>query len=273
MSRRRRLLIPTGVVTTGTILLSLAAVSSSSAATKLRFLHAVPGAPAAHLTISGPKSQQATLPGVGFAKASGYASGPGGSITLALAAGGKELARAEKTLADGGAYTIVAEKGKAASVAFRVYRSGRAAPGKTRFRAVHAAPEVGKVDMSLGGRRWGAVDFGHDTGYKPAGPGTYRVTARKAGMGSTLLERKGVNAAAGTAVTAYAVGSAGERTRFVVVQDSVAAPSGAPDTGLGGMAESDDTPWLAALLAALGAGSLGGVLYTRAPRARARARS
>ena len=210
------------------------------------------------------------LPDVGFAKASRYEPGPGGKVALTLSAAGKEVAAAKKTLADGGAYTIVADKGAGSSIAFRVYRSGRAAPGRARLRAVHAAPEV---DMRLGGRRWGAVTFGQDTGYKEVEPGSYDLAARKPGGGSALLEQKGLNAAAGTSMTAYAVGSAGERTRFVTVQDSVAAPSGAPDTGLGGMAGSGDTPWLTALLAALAAGALGGVLYTCAPLGRDRARS
>jgi len=273
MRARRRLLIPTGVVATGTILLSLAAVGEASAATKLRFLHAAPGAPSAQLTVKGAQGREAKLPDVGFAKASRYEPGPGGKVALTLSAAGKEVAAAKKTLADGGAYTIVAEKGKGSSIAFRVYRSGRAAPGKVRLRAVQAAPEVGKVDMRLGGHELGTVDFGQDTGYKAVGPGSYDLAARKPGGGSALLEQKGLNAAAGTSMTAYAVGSAGERTRFVTVQDSVAAPSGAPDTGLGGMAGSDDIAWPAALLAALAAGALGGVLYTCAPLGRDRARS
>lgn len=272
MRAKRRLLIPTGVVTTGTILLSLGAVGGASAATKVRFLHAVPGAPTARLTLAGADGTRATLPNVGFAKASAYTQGPHGKVTLTLSAGGKKVAAAAKTLRDDGAYTVVAEKGQRSSIAFRVYRAGRAAPGKVRVRAVHAAPEVGKIDMSLGGRKWGAVDFGQDTGYRATEPGSYELAARKPGMGSALVEQKGVNAAAGTVMTAYAVGSAGERTRFVVVQDSVAAPAGAPDTGLGGMTGSSDAPWLAALLAALAAGTLGGVAYMRAPRSRRRAR-
>ena len=73
--------------------------------------------------------------------------------------------------------------------------------------------------------------------------------------------------AAGTSSTAYAVGSGGERARFVVVQDAVDAPAGGPATGLGGLS-GEDTPWLAALLAALAAGALGGLAYTRAARRR-----
>lgn len=273
MRTRRRLLIPTGVVATGTILLSLAVVGEASAAARVRFLHAVPGAPTAQLAVEGDKGAAAALPNVGFAKASGYRRGPGGKVTLTLSAAGKQVARGTQTLADGGTYTILAEKGKASSITFRAYRSGRAVPGKGLVRVVHAAPEMGKVDMSLGSRKWGTVDFGQDTGYKPTEPGAYGLAAHKPGMGSVLVEGKNVNAAAGTSMTAYAVGSAGERTRFVVVQDSVAAPSGAPNTGLGGMAESgQDTPWLAALLAALTAGTLGGLLYTRGPPSRGRVR-
>ena len=83
-----------------------------------------------------------------------------------------------------------------------------------------------------------------------------------------MIEQTGVNLAAGTASTAYAVGSGGERTRFVVVQDGVDAPAGGPATGLGGLSGDDGAPWLAALLAALAAGTLGGVAYTRAARRR-----
>jgi hypothetical protein len=51
----------------------------------------------------------------------------------------------------------------------------------------------------------------------------------------------------------------------VVVQDAVDAPTGGPATGLGGLSD-EGTPWLAALLAALAAGTLGGIAFTRASR-------
>jgi hypothetical protein len=271
MRSPKRLAVPGALVATCTILLSLATAGLASADTKVRFLHAVPGAPAAKLTVKGGSGPAATLPDIGFANASEFATGPSGAVSVALTAGGKQVGMGKETLPDGGSYTIVAEKGQGSAITFRVYRSGKATPGKALVRAVHAAPEAGKVDMTLGGRKWGTVAYGQDTGYKPAEPGSYDLKAQKAGMGSALMEQKGVNASAGTADTAYAVGTSGQASRFVVVQDSVAAPSGAPATGLGGMAGSDGPPWVAALLAALAAGALGGLVYTRVPLGRGRA--
>lgn len=270
MRAPRRPPCPAGTVVSLTILLSLAGATEAAADTQVRFLHALPGGPKADLTVSGGSGPEATLTGVGFAKASSARTGPSGAVTVTLTAGGKKVGSAKETLADGGSYTIVAEKGSGSAPVFKVYRAGKPVPGKAEVRAVHAAPEVGKVTMKLGGRDWGTVSYGQDTGYEPADPGTYDLTASKAGMDGTVASQKGVTATAGTAATAYAVGSAGEPTRFVLVQDAVAAPSGAPATGLGGMAGSDGAPWLAALLAALAAGTLGGLLYTRAPRGRAR---
>ncbi len=270
MRAPRRLPWPAGIVAFATILLSLAAAGPAAAATQVRFLHALPGGPTADLSVKGAKGPAATLTGIGFAKASESEAGPSGQVTVTLTAGGKQVATAKEFLADGDSYTIVAEKGSGSKPAFRLYRSGKAVPGKASIRAVHAAPELGRVTMSLSGRGWGTVSYGQDTGYKPADPGTYDLTASKPGSKSPLISQKGLTASAGTASTAYAVGTAGEQTRFVVVADGVAAPSGGPDTGLGGLSGEEGAPWLAALLAALGAGALGGLLYSRAPRGRAR---
>ena len=54
----------------------------------------------------------------------------------------------------------------------------------------------------------------------------------------------------------------------MVVQDGVDAPEGGPATGLGGLSGGDGAPWLLALLAALAAGTLGGLAFTRAARRR-----
>lgn len=259
-----------GFVVTGAILLSLATAGGACASTQVRFLHAVPGGPGADLTVAGGSGSKATIKGITFGKASGYTKGPAGKVSLTLSAAGKKLASAPESLADGARYTVVAEKGKG-GVEFHVYRAAKAVAGRASLRAVHAAPEVGKVEMTVGSKKWGTIGFGQDTGYKRAGPGSYDVAARAPGNESVLVQAKGVNMVAGTASTAYAVGSAGERTRIVTVQDSVAAPKGGPDTGLGGLAPPQDgTPWLAVLGAALAAGLLGGLVYTRAPLRRGR---
>lgn len=273
MRSNSRVSRPAGCVVTCAILLSLAAAGDAAASTRVRFLHAVPGAPGADLTVAGGHGPAATVKGITFGRVSGYTTAPDGRVTLSLAAGGKKVASAPGALLDHTSYTIVAEKGKK-GIEFHLYRAGKAVAGEARLRAVHAAPEVGKVEMTVGQRKWGTIDFGQATPYEQASPGSYDVAARAPGNnGSVLVEAKNTNAAAGTASTAYAVGSGGERTRIVMVEDSVAAPKGAPETGLGGMAHpAGATPWLAALLAALAAGTIGGAAYLRAPLRRSRAR-
>jgi hypothetical protein len=274
MRARRRFPIrpvPAVVVATATILLSPAGANAAQAS-HLRFLHAIPGAPPANLAISGGSGPATPLNGIGFGQVSQSVTEPTGSVTVTLSAGGKKVGTATESLAGGAAYTLVAE-GTAKAPRFKLYRAGKAVPGKASVRAVHAAPEMGTVQMTLGGHPWGTIGFGQDTGYKPAPPGTYEAKAMMGGDKSPIVDQKGVHVGAGTASTAYAIGSGGQRARFVLVQDSVAAPSGAPETGLGGMASSGGTPWIAALLAALLAGTAGGLVYTRTPLGRGRARS
>jgi hypothetical protein len=271
MRARRRFPVPAVFIATATILLSPAGASAADTSSHLRFLHAVPGAPAADLTVSGGSGTATPLSGVGFGQVSQSAAEPSGQVTVTLTAGGKKVGSATESLAAGASYTLVAE-GTAKAPHFKLYRAGKAVPGKASVRAVHAAPEMGTVQISMSGQPWGTVGFGQDTGYKAAPPGTYDVKAMMSGDKSPIVEQKGVHVGAGTASTAYAIGSAGQRTRFVLVQDSVAAPSGAPETGLGGMADSGGTPWIAALLAALLAGTAGGLMYTRTPLGRGRAR-
>ena len=78
-------------------------------------------------------------------------------MTVTLTAGGKEVASAKETLADGASYTIVAGRAAGSKPQFKVYRAGKPVPGKASVRAVNAAPELGRVSMSLSGQDWGTV--------------------------------------------------------------------------------------------------------------------
>lgn len=254
-----------GVIATGTILLS-ASAGQAAAATKVNFVHAVPGAGDATLKVSGGSGSAASLSGVGFGESSKYSSGPSGRVTITLTVGGKRAARTTKSLADGAGYTVVAEPGRG-GVTLMAYRAGKAEAGSARLRAAHGAAELARADFMVGGRKLGTLERGASGDYVTVEPGRYSVTARRPGSSDAVIEQSGVNLAAGTASTAYAVGSGGERARFVVVQDAVDAPEGGPATGFGGLS-GDGAPWLAALFAALAAGTLGGVAYTRASRRR-----
>jgi len=227
----------------------------------LRFVHAVPGAGVASLTADG-----AAVGGpAAFATATSYASVPDGQTSLRVTGpGGKVLARARESLS-GGRFTAVATRSNG-KVVLRVFRDGRARAGRARMRALNVAPELGRVDVALGERTLArGLNPGDAGGYVTADPGTYELkAARRGSRGAPLASRPNVNAVAGTASTALLVGSGGEPTRIVVVQDAVATPAAAPATGLGGR---DGGPsWALALAAALAAGALGGAGYAAARR-------
>ncbi len=236
-------------------------VAQPAVAAEVRFLHAVPGGPTAYLQVGG-----AALGNVGFGQASMYARTPDGKVSLALIAGGKRLALVTPTLQDR-RYTVVASTvGK--RIVLRTFPDGPARAGNARVRAVHVVPELDEADFSAGSETLGQVGRGEASNYATVKPGDYGIEASQPG-GAMVAGRDGVNLAAGTASSAYLLGSAGERTRFVVLQDTVAAPRLAPATGLGGLA-GEGRPWLVALAAALGAGALGALGYTRAAARRGR---
>ncbi len=253
-----------GVIATGTILL-LVPASQAGAATKVNFVHAVPGAGAATLKVSGGSGSAASLSGVGFGEASKYSSGPSGKVTITLTVGGKKAAGSTETFTDRAEDTVIAEPDKAGKVVLFAYKAGDASAGSARVRGAHGAAELSKADFKAGDTMLGTLDRGQAGNYEAMEPGAYNVMAARPGSDDAVISQDGVNFAAGTASTVYAVGSGGERARFVVVQDGVDAPEGGPATGLGGLS-GDGTPWLAALLAALAAGTLGGVVSTRVAR-------
>jgi Domain of unknown function (DUF4397) len=252
-------------IAAGTILL-LVPAGQAFAATKVNFVHAVPGAGDATLRVSGGAGSSASLSGVGFGEASKYSSGPSGKVTITLTVGGKKAAGSTETLADRTGYTVIAEPNKAGKVVLIAYRAGEASAGSASVRGAHGAAELPEADFMVGKKSIGTLSLGEDGDYANVEPGSYEVMATRPGSDDAVVSQDGVNFAAGTASTVYAVGSGGERARFVVVQDGVDAPEGGPATGLGGLSGDDGAPWIAALLAALAAGALGGLAFTRAVR-------
>jgi hypothetical protein len=264
MGARRRRVTALAVIASLSILLSLA-TAQAFAATQVRFLHAVPGAPEAELEVGGRGGDRAAVGGAAFGRWTGYRTAPGGSVRVSLSAGGRRLARVAADLRDGGRFTVVATKGGGDSVALRIYPDGAARPGVARVRAVHAAPEAGRAEVLLGRRPLGTVAGGEAADYVTVDPGSYELVARAARGDAVVARQPGLTPSAGTAGTAYLIGSAGERTRFVYIPDGASAPTAAPATGLGGF--SDDGPsWLLAALAAVVCGALGATAYLTAAR-------
>lgn len=250
-----------GILALTPILLS-ASAADASALTEVRLLHAVPGAPRAELELRSDRVPPVTLAPVGFGGATDYGEVPTGAVQLALSAGDQRVARSSERLEDG-RYTVVAvPDGERARLV--VHRDGEAVAGRARWRMVHAATEIEGGRVTIDGRAAGRLERGEALDYRPAAPGPHSFALRRPRGGEPLVDLRGAELVAGTAQTVYAIGSGGEPTRLLVVEDDVATPSAAPATGLGGLAREDGgAPWLVALLAALAAGTLGGVVHAR----------
>jgi Domain of unknown function (DUF4397) len=229
--------------------------ASASGAASVRLVHAVPGAGTAQLHAGTGETLPPVGAATGFGEVGGYARVPAGAVTFELrGSGGRPLATTKEQLAPRAHYTLVAIG--AGGGKLELLRDGRARPGESRLRVVHAAPELGDVEVRLGDARFGTLGFQDVAGYTAVDPGAYAIRVTRPGGGSTLAARGGVPLTAGTSSTAFVVGSAGEPLGVVVASDRAAAPRGAPKTGLGGLSD-DDSPLLLALLAGLLAAAAG----------------
>jgi len=241
------------------ILLS-ASAAQAGAASGVRMLHTIPGGPGAELRLSGAGSSDP----VGFGEATDYLNSSADSVEATVISGGKRLGDVIQVPGEGNHTIVVGKSGD--KVTATLLEDGEATPGRTRWRAVHAAPEVGEAEFVLDDAAIGRLRQGDDTGYDTVEPGPHSLAARRPGEEQALVRSPTVDLVAGTAQTAYLVGSGGEPTRFVVLQDAASAPEVAPDTGLGGLSASHGPAWLLALLAAVSAGGAGGLSYARRAR-------
>jgi hypothetical protein len=232
--------------------------ASAQGAAKVRFVQAIPGPGEVTLeaTAGGITERIGSL--VGFGKVSRYVNVPAGEVTF-------ELHRdpapdtAKETLRNGAHYTVAALS--RADQPLLVLQDGDAARGKARLRVVHAAAELGRVDVQLGDRTVAdGVGSGAATGYTTVEPGAYALNVTRPGGGSPIAARGAVPLTAGTSATAFVVGTGGEPVQVVVASDRMAAPRGAPATGLGGLA-GEDSDTLLALIAGFLAALAGAVAY------------
>ena len=251
-------------------MLLLASAGQAMASAKMRFVHAVPGAGAATVTVTSDGSKKVTS-ATTFGNSSTPLEIPSGSSTFELkaASGGPDLAKLTESVANGRMYTLVAiPKPDEDGVVLKLYEDKKARSGKALFRMIHAAPELGSPDVKVGSEVVAEkLAYTESTDWTSVQPGAQDVSVWKpGGKGDALAVAKDVPLTAGTSTTAVVVGSHGEATKIMYVSDT-AAPAGAPQTGFGGMAD-DGAPnrWLVALLAALVAGALGGAGWVAAGR-------
>ena len=162
-------------------------------------------------------------------------------------------------LEDGSAYTIVAvPKGKSAEL--KLFADGSPTAGKARLRLIHASAELGMPDAKLNGKTVAEyLEFGEATPYWTVAPGTYELEIQNPENGDDVMDPQNAALSAGTSWTGVVIGGGGEKARTVLLSDLVSAPTAAPQSGFGGLIDGEGPPWGLAALAALLAGTLGGL--------------
>jgi hypothetical protein len=247
------------------VMLVAAPAAEARADATVRFVHAVPGAAAAELSVQGASPVGGSI---GFGQVTSYVGVSPGSHEVALKSGAKTLATGKVHFTNGDRYSVVAmASGK--KVQLRPYTNGAPAPGKAKIRLIHVAPELGSPDVRLGSQAIAEkVNYAEATPYLTVTPGTYTLNVTKPGDGgSSIVKKSGVVLSAGTTSSAFLLGSRGEPTRVVVSTDSGSTPAGAPKTGLAPL-DGGGRPWAVILVIALLAGLLGGAFELRRARAR-----
>lgn len=245
-----------GAVICALAALMLMAGSASAAASQaqVRFVHAVPGVGNAELSVGGTAVGSAR-----FGQSTDFAVVPAGEQEASLAVPGVGEIKSDVRLEDASAYTIVAmPKGKSAEL--KLFADGSPTAGKARLRIIHASAELGMPNAMLNGETVAEMlEFGAATPYWTVAPGTYDLEIQDPKSGDDVMDPQNVALSAGTSWTGVVVGGGGEKARTLLLSDLVSAPTAAPQSGLGGLIDGEGPPWGLAALAALLAGTLGGL--------------
>jgi hypothetical protein len=221
-------------------------------------VHTAPGAGPLELRATEGGIDQRVARQLGFGQIGNYEDVPAGDVEFEVVEpGGRPVNSASERLQNRAYYTVVASlDGNPA-----VLRDGRAEGGQSHLRVMHAAPELGRVDVRLGDLPVAnGLGMGDVTGYKNVGPGAYALNVTRPEGGAPIASEGAVTLTAGTSSTAFVIGTGGEPIQTIVASDRAAAPRGAVKTGLGGLA-GEDPDVLLALIAGLLAALTGGALY------------
>ena len=245
-------------------MLLVASVASAAAESQVRFVNADPALRSAQLQVVTGGSAKPAGAAAGYGEVAPYAKAPSGVVQFKVAGDGG--AQAGASLVDGQRYTVVAfAKGEGSEL--KMFQDSAAKGGSASLRVLHAAPELGTPDVKLGSRTIAEkVAFKSATKYLSVSPGSYELGAW-APNGDKPVAMKRITLSAGTASTAIMAGSGGRPATVIFTSDNTATPAGAPETGLGGLAEGS-RPWTLILLSALLAGVLGGCAQRVATRRR-----
>lgn len=226
------------LVTAMVAVVALAMVTSAFAAdgkARVRVVHASPDAPAVDVLVNGAKA----FTNAPFKGITQYASLDPATYNVQVVPTGKTepvVIKADLALKANTDYTVVAV-GQLASIAPLVLVDNNAPPaaGKAHVRFVHASPNAPAVDIAVKGgpTLFSNIAFKGVGDYLPVNAGTYDLEVKLAGTSTVALSVPGVQLAAGTVYTVFAMGLAGGQPALQAVAsaDAVATPAALPKTG------------------------------------------
>jgi len=244
-----------------TVALGILPTAAADAAS-VRFVHAAPGTGTVEARVASGGAAETLAEAVSFGEATEYRTVAAGRVELSVVGqdGDEQVAATQEPLKGDRRYTAVA-LGRDGELELRVYPDEAADEGMAKLRFIQASPELGEAALMVGEEVVAETAAYRDaTPYRPVEPGSYALAATPPG-GQPIAVEEDVPLRAGTASTALVLGGAGEQIRFVVIDDSVAAPDVAPATGLGGLSGGGGPPWALLTAATLAAGLLGGGAY------------
>ena len=145
----------------------------------VRLVNAVPGQ---SLEVTG--DDAGVFSAVAYKAVTPYVEVKDNVIKFKLRAAGHDSVLAEdtETLADGRRYTIIALPGDHGERSLHVLRD-EVIPdtGKARIRVINAAPEMGGIDVAVGGRQdalFDHIEYGHEAGPKDVDPVSVSIELR-----------------------------------------------------------------------------------------------
>jgi hypothetical protein len=236
----------------------------------LRLAHLSPDTPAVDVYVDAVADSDTsiTLPGVGYGTVSPYQSVPAGSYTVSMRAAGADPASppvlSTTVQVDEGSARTVAGVGYFASLGLEIIDDSLALPasGSSRVRVISAAASASPLDVALTGGSTLAdgLAFAKKTNYVdvPGGSATLQV-----GGGTGEPTDLSVDLAAGSVYTVLVLDRPGGGLTLQMALDAASpgvVPVGGVETGLGGTAGSEGSPWVVpvgiAVVAAVAAGAM-----------------
>ncbi len=207
----------------------------------VRFIHAVPGAGSANVSVNA-KNGTTNLGSVSFGQATPWRSISSGQFHWSLGGASKTLASGTASLGDGAFDVVVLLRGD--KVFLGIYEAEGGKPGASLVRVIHAAPELGSPSVTVDGKPVAThLSYTEATPYLTLTPGRHDLAAMAAGKSAPLVSVPGASFQAGVSYSAIVVGTRGQMTRVITLADrggpaikpaTPPAPPPTPPTPTGG---------------------------------------